>query len=415
MTIAIDSSRRTALPDAASTITPTTGAVVKGERTRLSSIDILRGLVMIVMALDHTRDFFAGGGFNPRDVTDTALFLTRWVTHFCAPTFIFLAGISAYLYGTQKRARGHNIREVSRFLVTRGLWLVLIEFTLVRVGWSFDVHFNYFVAQVIFAIGVSMIALSAIVHLPRGVIAAIGLAMIAGHNALDGIKAEQLGAVAPLWNLLHQPGLFDIAPGVKFFVLYPLIPWIGVMAAGYALGPVFMQERAARVRQLFMLGAAVTLGFFVLRATNLYGDPAPWTIQDSVLATVLSFINCEKYPPSLLYLAMTLGPALMLVAAFEWVRGPVANWVATFGRVPFFYYVVHIFLLHALAILFAWATIADIGWLFGPLAGHKPAAYGLSLAGVYAVWLGVVVALYPLCRWFAGIKRRRTGWWWSYL
>jgi len=415
MTIAIDSSRRTALPDAASTTTPTTGAVVKGERTRLSSIDILRGLVMIVMALDHTRDFFAGGGFNPRDVTDTALFLTRWVTHFCAPTFIFLAGISAYLYGTQKRARGHNIREVSRFLVTRGLWLVLIEFTLVRVGWSFDVHFNYFVAQVIFAIGVSMIALSAIVHLPRGVIAAIGLAMIAGHNALDGIKAEQLGAVAPLWNLLHQPGLFDIAPGVKFFVLYPLIPWIGVMAAGYALGPVFMQERAARVRQLFMLGAAVTLGFFVLRATNLYGDPAPWTIQDSVLATVLSFINCEKYPPSLLYLAMTLGPALMLVAAFEWVRGPVANWVATFGRVPFFYYVVHIFLLHALAILFAWATIADIGWLFGPLAGHKPAAYGLSLAGVYAVWLGVVVALYPLCRWFAGIKRRRTGWWWSYL
>ena len=387
-----------------------------GERTRLSSIDTLRGLVMIVMALDHTRDFFANGGFNPRDVTDTALFLTRWVTHFCAPTFIFLAGISAFLYGAQGRNnQAHGTADVSRFLVTRGLWLVLIEFTVVRLGWSFDIHFSYFVAQVIFAIGVSMVALSAIVHLPRGAIAVIGLAMIAGHNALDGIKAEQLGAAAPLWHLLHQPGLFDIAPGVKFFVLYPLIPWIGVMAAGYALGPVFTQERAARVQQLFMLGAAVTLGFFVLRATNLYGDPAPWAIQDNVLATVLSFINCEKYPPSLLYLGMTLGPALMLVAAFEWFRGPVADWIATFGRVPFFYYVVHIFLLHALAIVFAWVTIGEIGFLFGPLAGRKPTTYGMGLAGIYAVWLAVVVALYPLCRWFAGIKRRRTEWWWSYL
>lgn len=378
---------------------------------RFASIDTLRGLVMIVMALDHTRDFFAGGGFNPRDVTDTALFLTRWVTHFCAPTFIFLAGISAYLYGFQRK----NTGEVSRFLLTRGLWLVLIEFTVVRVGWSFDLHFNYFVAQVIFAIGVSMVALALFVHLPRAAIGFIGLAMIAGHNAFDGIKAEQLGAAAPLWHFLHQPGLFAITPGVKFIVLYPLIPWIGVMAAGYALGPVFTQERSARVQQLFMLGAAVTLGFFILRATNLYGDPAPWAIQDSLLATVLSFINCEKYPPSLLYLSMTLGPVLMLVAALERVRGPIADWIATFGRVPFFYYVVHIFLLHGLAIAFAWATIGDIGWLFGSMAGRKPAAYGLSLAGIYAVWLAVVVALYPLCRWFAGLKRRRAEWWWSYL
>jgi uncharacterized membrane protein len=411
MTIALDTSRRTALPATAPSEAPSKGTVVTGARTRLNSIDTLRGLVMIVMALDHTRDFFANGGFNPRDVTDTALFLTRWVTHFCAPTFIFLAGISAFLYGAQ----GRSTREVSRFLVTRGLWLVLIEFTVVRLGWSFDIHFNYFVAQVIFAIGVSMVALSAIVHLPRGAIVAIGLAMIAGHNALDGIKAEQLGAAAPLWNLLHQPGLFDIAPGVKFFVLYPLVPWIGVMAAGYALGPVFAQERAARVPQLFMLGAAVTLGFVVLRATNLYGDPAPWAIQDTLPATVLSFINCEKYPPSLLYLAMTLGPALMLVAALESVRGPVADWIATFGRVPFFYYVAHIFLLHALAVLFAWVTIGEIGFLFGRLAGRKPATYGMDLAGIYAVWLAVVVSLYPLCRWFAGIKRRRTEWWWSYL
>ena len=411
MTVAFDVSRQASSPAAAQPRKVPAQSALQRKPPRLESVDTLRGLVMIVMALDHTRDFLANGGFNPRDVTDTALFLTRWVTHFCAPTFIFLAGISAFLYSAQ----GRSTQDVSRFLVTRGIWLVLIEFTIVRLGWSFDLHFNYFVAQVIFAISVSMVALSAIVHLPRGAIAAIGLAMIAGHNALDGIKAGHLGAAAPLWNLLHQPGLFDIAPGVKFFVLYPLIPWIGVMAAGYALGPVFTQGRAARVQQLFMLGAAVTLGFVVLRATNLYGDPAPWAIQDNLLAAVLSFINCEKYPPSLLYLGMTLGPALMLVAAFEWVRGPVADWIAIFGRVPFFYYVVHIVLLHVLAIVFAWATIGDIGWLFGPLAGRKPAAYGLPLARLYAVWLAVVVALYPLCRWFAGIKRRRTEWWWSYL
>jgi uncharacterized membrane protein len=410
MTIVLDPSRRTALPDALPAGASAVGAAAS-TRSRLNSIDTLRGLVMIVMALDHTRDFFAAGGFNPRDVAEPALFLTRWVTHFCAPTFIFLAGISAYLYGAQ----GRSIRDVSRFLATRGIWLVLIEFTVVRLGWSFDLYFNYFVAQVIFAIGVSMVALAAFVHLPRSAIAAIGLAMIAGHNAFDGVKAEQLGAAAPLWRFLHQPGFFDLAPGVKFFVLYPLIPWIGVMATGYALGPVFMQERAARVQQLFFLGAAVTLGFVVLRATNIYGDPAPWAIQDNLLATVLSFINCEKYPPSLLYLAMTIGPALMLVAAFESVRGPVADWIATFGRVPFFYYVVHVFLLHALAILFAWATIGEVGFLFGPLAGRKPTTYGLDLAGIYAVWLAVVVALYPLCRWFARIKRRRTEWWWSYL
>lgn len=411
MTVALDASRENALPAAFTSGMSSAGAAVTSTRTRLDSIDILRGLVMIVMALDHTRDFFANGGFNPRDVADPALFLTRWVTHFCAPTFIFLAGISAYLYGAQ----GRSTADVSRFLVTRGIWLVLIEFTVVRLGWSFDLHFNYFVAQVIFAIGVSMVALAAFVHLPRQAIGAIGLAMIAGHNALDGIKAEQLGAAAPLWHLLHQPGLFDIAHGVKFYVLYPLIPWIGVMAVGYALGPVFTRERAVSVQQLFLLGAAVTLGFVVLRAANLYGDPAPWAIQDSLPATLLSFINCEKYPPSLLYLGMTLGPALMLLATFERVRGPVAGWISTYGRVPFFYYVAHIFLLHVLAVLFAWVTIGDIGWLFGPLAGHKPAAYGVGLPGIYAVWVAVVVALYPPCRWFAGIKRRRAEWWWSYL
>ena len=322
------------------------------DRTRLNSIDLLRGLVMVVMALDHTRDFFAAGSFNPRDVTEPALFLTRWVTHFCAPTFIFLAGISAFLYGAERKTS-----EVSRYLFTRGCWLVVLEFTVVRFGWTFSFRIDYLVIQVIFVIGASMIVLAALVHLPRWAIATVGLALIAGHNLFDGIKAEQLGAAAPIWHLLHQPGALDLTRGFKLFVLYPLIPWIGVMAAGYALGPVFRLERETRVRQLFVIGALVTVGFVFLRAINFYGDPAPWAVQNGVVATALSFINCEKYPPSLLFLAMTLGPGLMLVAKLDGAQGIVAGWITIFGRVPLFYYIAHIYLLHASAILFAWRLI----------------------------------------------------------
>ena len=379
-------------------------------RTRLNSIDLLRGLVMVVMALDHTRDFFAAGSFNPRDVTEPALFLTRWVTHFCAPTFILLAGISAFLYGARRQTG-----EVGRYLFTRGCWLVLVEFTVVRLGWSFNFHFDHLVLQVIFAIGVSMIVLAALVHLPRWTIATVGIVMISGHNMFDAIKAAQFGAAGPVWNLLHQPGLLDLGTDFKLFVLYPLIPWIGVMATGYALGPLFTADRTTRVKWLLIMGGAITAGFVILRATNLYGDPASWAVQDGALATVLSFINCEKYPPSLLYLAMTLGPALVLLAAFERATGTVVEWITTFGRVPFFYYVVHIFLIHALAVVFAWATIGDAPWLLGAFPPQKPPAYGLGLAGIYTVWLLVVILLYPICRWFADIKRRRAEWWWSYL
>jgi uncharacterized membrane protein len=344
-------------------------------------------------------------GFNPRDVTEPALFLTRWITHFCAPTFIFLAGISAFLYGTERKTS-----QVSQYLFTRGCWLVLIEFTVVRFGWTFSFKIDYLVIQVIFTIGASMIALAALVHLPRWAIATVGLALIAGHNLFDGIKAEQFGAAAPVWNLLHQPAAVDLIHGFKLIVLYPLIPWIGVMAAGYALGPLFRLKRETRVRQLFAIGALITVGFVFLRATNLYGDPAPWAVQNGVVATALSFINCEKYPPSLLFLAMTLGPALMLVAVSDGAQGIIAGRLTTFGRVPLFYYIAHIYLLHASAIVFAQITTGSAGFA----ASHKPDGYGLGLAGIYTVWLAVVILLYPLCSWFAAIKRRRTEWWWSY-
>src|SRR5215813_5895470 len=376
-------------------------------RARLDSVDLLRGLVMVVMALDHTRDFFGAAGMNPRDVAEPALFLTRWVTHFCAPVFIFLAGLSAYLHGAHGRTTG----DVSRFLLTRGFWLVLIEFTLVRFGWTFGFDLDVFVMQVIWVIGASMVVLAGLIHLPRWAILAVGIGMIAGHNLLDSVRAEDLGAAGWVWNVLHQPKLLQFTAQTHVFVLYPLIPWVGVMATGYALGPVFGLKQHVRVSLLAALGAAVTAGFVLIRAANLYGDPAPWSLQPTVLATVLSFINCEKYPPSLLYLMMTLGPGLVLLAAFEGVRGWLADIVVTFGRVPLFYYVTHIYLIHALAVPFALFVTGDAAWQFGAPLRHKPYGYGLDLPGIYAVWLFVLVALYPLCRWFAAVKQRRSDWW----
>ena len=381
-------------------------------RVRLDSVDLLRGLVMVVMALDHTRDFFGAGAMNPRDVAEPALFLTRWITHFCAPVFIFLAGLSAYLYGSRGRTTG----ELSCFLLTRGFWLILIEFTLVRFGWTFGLDLGVFVMQVIWAIGASMVVLAVLVNLPRWAVLTVGLGMIAGHNLLDSVRAEDLGAVSPLWTVVHQPGLLPLTATTHLFVLYPLIPWVGVMATGYALGPVFALKRHVRVGLLAGLSAAVTAGFVLIRAANFYGDPSPWSVQPTGLATVLSFLNCEKYPPSLLYLMMTLGPGLVLLAAFEGVRGRLADIVITFGRVPLFYYVAHLYLIHLLAIPFALAALGDAAWLLGdgPLR-HKPHGYGLDLAGIYAAWLFVVAALYWPCHWFAALKQRRTDWWLSYL
>jgi uncharacterized membrane protein len=380
-------------------------------RARIDSIDLLRGAVMIVMALDHTRDFLGMGGLNPRDVADPALFLTRWITHFCAPLFIFLAGVSGYLYGT----RGRRVAEVSRFLLTRGLWLIVMEFTVLRLAWSFGFNLNFSVGNVIWALGASMVVLSALVYLPRWAIAAVGLAMIGGHNLLDGVHAADLGGAGWIWTILHERGMVQLGAATRVYVLYPLVPWIGVMAAGYALGPVFQLDRAARRRWLVALGALTCAGFIALRASNLYGDPAPWTVQAGWLATALSFVNCEKYPPSLLYLAMTLGPGLLLLAAFEAARGRLAEVIITYGRVPFLYYVAHISLIHALAAAIAWLMVGHASWLFGGAPGGRPANFGLSLPGVYLVWLFVVAALYPLCRWFAKVKQRRTEWWLSYL
>jgi len=356
---------------------------------------------MVIMALDHTRDFFTTTGFSPRDVTDPPLFLTRWVTHFCAPTFILLAGLSGFLYG-----RGKSLEELSRFLLVRGLWLMLLDVTLIKFGWRFEVDFYRLSAGVIFVIGVSMVMLSALIWLPRWCMTILVLVMLAGHNLLDSLRAESPGDASSAWHLLHEPGLVSLGDSATLYVLYPLIPWVGVMAAGYLLGPVMQVEKGERQRILFSLGAAITVGFVALRATNLYGDPTPWSPQDTWLWAMLSFLNCEKYPPSLLYLMMTLGPAVMLLAWLDETRGRLASFFATFGRVPFFYYVIHIYLIHALAVVTAFA-------MTGVLTTTPEIDF--NLIDVYITWLSVIVLLYPICRWFAHLKQAGSAWWWAYL
>ncbi len=392
---------------------PSRTVALAASRPRVDTIDFLRGLVMIIMVLDHTRDFVGMSGTNPRDVHDAALFLTRWVTHFCAPVFVLLSGVSAYLYG----ARGRTTGELAHFLLTRGLWLIVAELTLVRLGWRFNFDTQIFVFQVIWVIGASMVVLSGLVRLPRWAIAAFGLALILGHNLLDGFEAANLGTAGVLWHFLHEPARLHLDSGINLFPLYSLIPWVGVMAAGYALGPVMQYPTERRRRWLAAAGVVTIAGFVLLRAPNFYGDPAPWAVQDSALATVLAFVNCEKYPPSALYLAMTLGPALVLLALFGDRRpGLAASVVVTFGRVPFFFYVAHLFLVHAVAVVVAGTLFGDAAWLFKGLPiSSKPVGYGLHLPGVYAIWVVVLVALYPLCRWFAALKQRRRDWWLSYL
>ena len=385
---------------------------VQTVRPRLAAIDFLRGLVIVMMVLDHARDFLGTSVINPRDMHEPLLFLTRWITHFCAPVFVFLAGTSAFLYGRRGRSRV----EVALFLLTRGFWLVLIELTLVRLAWTFNLAYDFILLQVIWVIGASMVLLAGLIFLPRGVIALFGLILIVGHNLLDGIHVAVFGSAGWLWRLLHDPGTLQPLAGVHMLALYSLIPWVGVMAAGYAFGPVMLLAENLRRRWTLRVGITVTAAFVLLRLTNLYGDPQPWAVQDTGLATLLSFVNAEKYPPSLLYLSMTLGPALMLLGGIRETTSRLSRAVVTLGRVPFFLYVVHLFLLHAIAVVMAQLCFGDAIWLFRGLPIlSKPGNYGVSLPGVYTLWIAVVLMLYPLAHWFEALKQRRHDWWLSYL
>lgn len=387
-------------------------------RARLDSVDRLRGLVMVLMALDHVRGYFTNPSLDPTDLehTSAALFLTRWVTHLCAPTFIFLAGTGAYLAAR----RGKTKAELSWFLLTRGLWIVLLGLTVVRFSWSFTVDVQNYNADVLWAIGWSMVVLAGLVFLPTRVVTAFGLVMIVGHNLLDPVRAADLGPFSDIWEILHRKEMHRERPleffggAILFDTQYPLIPWVGVMAVGYGFGALLVRQGIDRRRWLLGLGTALCLGFLVLRAVNRYGDPDPWSGQRDGLFTVLSFLNCHKYPPSLLYLLMTLGPALLLLAWFERAPHLPGRPLLVFGRVPMFYYLIHLPLIHALmaAAAFACYGPAVLPALF---AGKPlPADYGYGLPVVYGIWLGVLVILCPVCRWFADVKRRRRDAWLSY-
>jgi uncharacterized membrane protein len=378
------------------------------------SIDCLRGIVMILMVLDHTRSFLSAARFPPVDLVHTtpALFLTRWVTHFCAPVFFLLAGLGAFL----SLARGRTVPEISRFFLTRGLWLVLLELTVVSVGWYFTFQVVPWTAGVIWALGWSMVLMAGLVWLPLPAIAIVGLALIGLHNATDTVPAETFGALAWLWRVLHVPDPYGEA---LVRIDYTIIPWVGVMAVGYSMGPLMQQPPARRRRALVILGVLGVAAFLVLRFVNGYGDPQPWSAQASRTYTVFSFLRVRKYPPSLDFLLVTLGPSLIALASLERARGRLVTLAATFGRVPLLLYVLHIYVAHALAVATAYVQGGTAAFL---LSNHGvtptttyPEWYGLGLVGVYVAWLVIVAALYPVCRAFAAVKARRRDWWLSYL
>ena len=380
---------------------------------RVHAIDVVRGLAMIVMALDHIREFWSPTTVRPEDVVHTSvlLFFTRWVTHFCAPTFVFLAGTSVFLYQQRQASRA----AVSRFLLTRGLWLLLLE--IVVINFLLQWAYNVILLQVIWAIGWGMVVLAGLIWLPRWLVAVLALSVILGHNALPTIQPVTVANLG--WALVYDsPFLLPLAPPwPPLLVAYTTLPWVAVLAAGYTIGPWFRAPLPQRARWLRLAGAALLVFFVGLRATNWYGDPAPWSVQQrGLLYSALSFINVTKYPPSLLFLSLTLGVALLLLSVAEGLPGRLRHGLSTYGRVPMFYYLLHFCLLSGGAFVWTWLAFGKpYNLSFAPPGTAQPAAYQPSLLRAYVVWVVVVALLYWPCRWYQGYKQRHTYWWLSYL
>jgi uncharacterized membrane protein len=382
---------------------------------RIESIDLLRGAIMIVMALDHVRDYFHAYSYvyDPTDLQHTTgpIFFTRWITHFCAPVFMLLAGVSACLYG-----RKNGRKALSFFLFTRGCWLVLLELFIVTLEWTFNPHYPYFILQVIWAFGISMMILSLLVYLPRPLLLLLGILLVAGHNTLDTIHVDGNSVPALLWSLLHQPNFAGFHFG--FFnplVGYPVLPWIGIMTLGYCLGNLYSPETDMEVRKTTLrgLGIGAIILFILLRWTNVYGDASHWSTQKNVLFTIFSFVNTTKYPPSLLYALMTLGPALLFLSFAEAPLNKLTRKITVFGRVPMFFYLLHIPLIHGMAILAAMLSKHPAGDMVNLInwvtANPQLKGYGFSLWIVYPVWIVAVLLLYPLCVRFGEYKRAHSA------
>ncbi|NML19871.1 DUF1624 domain-containing protein [Pseudoflavitalea sp. G-6-1-2] len=371
-------------------------------RSRIASIDILRGIIMVIMALDHVRDYFTIARFDPTDLSQTtpAMFFTRWITHICAPTFMFLAGTGSFLYGA-KRTKP----ELSRFLFTRGLFLVILEFTLVTLALQFNFSFNLLIALVFWSIGMSMIFLAAMIWLPNKILLAVSLLMILLHNTTDNISPESFGSFSWLWNVLHVRGFIPFSETSGLVIGYPLIPWIGVIGAGYAFGQCFLWEPKKRSRFFVQLGLTLIGLFILVRGLNVYGDPMPWTTQKSSLYTLLSFLDTAKYPPSLSFLLMTIGPAILLLGLLENAKGSFANFFSVYGKVPLFYFLLHFYLIHLISI-FAGMAQGFKATDFLHISDSYPKEYGFGLPGVYLFWALIVLLLYYPCKWYGNLKAR---------
>ena len=398
----------------------TTTSDVLTEKPRISSIDMARGLVMVIMALDHARDFFHADAFvfDPTNLEKTTpvLFFTRFITHFCAPTFVLLAGVSVRISEERKTKQA-----LSRFLLTRGLWLVLLEITVMRFSFFFNFYYDVTIFQVIWAIGISMVLLSAIIHLHFNSILILGFFITLFHDMLHAIKLQEGDPFLIPWTFIHQFNFIQLHDGVAAFVPYPFLPWFGIMLLGYCLGEWYRKDFDSALRRKYLVrtGIIALISFFFLRYFNLYGDPAPWSTQKNFIYTVMSFINVTKYPVSLLYTLLTVGPVLILLSWMEKMRTPVLKPFIVIGRVPLFYYILHFFLLHGAALaLYMIRTgkgLSEIDFHFNAGFGGLPPGYGYSLLGAYIAWICVVTFLYPFCKWYNQYKSTHKQAWLSYL
>ena len=387
---------------------------------RIESIDLLRGLVMIIMALDHSRDFFHREAFtgDPLDLATTTPFLyfTRWITHFCAPTFVFLSGLSAWLQSGRKTKK-----ELSRFLITRGLWLIFIELTVMTLGISGDIHFGFFILQTIWSIGISMVILGLVIWLPFNLILIAGLLIVLGHNTIDFAEKNNTGDFPVWWQFLHRPGVLHLWGNHVLGIFYPFLSWTGLMMLGYCCGKIFTDAGEAKRKKLLLwLGIGALVFFIALRAIDIYGDPLHWSKQKNILYSFLSFMNVQKYPPSLLFICATIGPGLIFLSLVKNTGSRLSKIIIVYGRVPFFYYILHFYLLHIINIILYLSrghSMAE-GMTGVPGLPFKFAVpgEGYSLWIVYGIWLAVVIALYPLCRWYDNYRtNHKEKWWLSYL
>lgn len=388
-------------------------------KNRIESIDFLRGLVMIIMALDHVRDYFFFGSFtsNPTDLDSTTplLFYTRIITHYCAPVFVLLTGTSAYLYGTKK-----NKRDLSKFLLTRGIWLIFLEIIVNNFIWFFDPSYSFIVLQVIWAIGFSMLFLSGIIYFSNKIISVIGLVIICFHNLFDTFIYEGQSPYAILWYFLHQQSMIKISEHTSLAFGYPIIPWVGLMALGYVMGSLYTEYQSKERASLLMkFGIYSVLAFIVLRLTNFYGEPNHFAIQEKISFSVMALFNTTKYPPSLLYILMTIGPSLILLSIIEKYKNKITDFFIVFGRVPLFYYFSHVFLIHITAIIFLMIENKDYSIMLNMTPflpnQYQLMEYGYPLWVVYLVWVIVILILYPICYKYMKYKSNSKKWWLSYL